>query len=119
MRMTGFSMLRRLPEVFDVGTDPVIYACEEVIREIAGLCASVVSEIPEELSADLNDAGAVLVGGGAELSGLDKRIGDTLGIPCRIADAPSKCAARGLVEIMHAPEKYQAAMLCSSRRSGR
>jgi len=79
----------------------------------------VVSEIPEELSADLNDAGAVLVGGGAELTGLDKRIGDTLGIPCRIADAPSKCAARGLVEIMHAPEKYQAAMLCSSRRSGR
>lgn len=119
MRMTGFSMERRLPEVFDIATDPVIYACEEVVREIAGLCASVVSEIPEELSADLNDAGAVLVGGGAELSGLDKRIGDTLGIPCRIADSPSRCAARGLVEIMHAPEKYQAAMLRSSRRSGR
>ena len=119
MHMTGFSLERRLPEAFDVSTDPVLYACEEVVREIAGLCASVVSEIPEELSADLNDSGATLVGGGAELTGLDKRIGDTLGIPCRIADAPSKCAARGLFEMMRAPEKYDAAVLCGTRRSRR
>ena len=119
MHMTGFSLERRLPEAFDVSTDPVLYACEEVVREIAGLCASVVSEIPEELSADLNDSGAILVGGGAELTGLDKRIGDTLGIPCRIADAPSKCAARGLFEMMRAPEKYDAAVLCGTRRSRR
>ncbi len=117
MHMTGFSLERRLPEAFDVGTDPVLYACEEVVREIAGLCANVVAGIPEELSADLNDAGAVLVGGGAEMTGIDKRIGDTLGIPCRIADAPSKCAARGLFEMMRAPEKYDAAVLCGTRRS--
>ena len=101
MHMTGFSMERRLPEAFDIETAPVLYACEEVVREIAGLCASVVSEIPEELSADLNDAGAVLVGSGAEMAGLDKRIGDTL------------------VEIMLTPEKYEPAMMLSSRRSGR
>lgn len=116
MHMTGFSLERRRPEPFDVETLPVLHACEEVVREIAGLCAHVVSEAPEELSADLNDAGAVLVGGGAELSGLDKRIGDTLGIPCRIADAPSKCAVRGLWAIMQAPEKYDAAVLCHSKR---
>lgn len=116
MHMTGFSQERRRPEAFDVETRPVLYACEEVVREIAGLCASVVSEIPEELSADLNDAGAVLVGGGAELTGLDKRIGDTLGIPCRIADAPSKCAARGLFAIMQAPESYEHILLRHSRK---
>lgn len=116
MHMTGFSLEKRLPEAFDVETAPVLHACEEVVREIAGLCANVVAEIPEELSADLNDAGATLVGGGAELTGLDKRIGDTLGIPCRIADAPSKCAARGLCEIMRAPEKYESAMLRRQRK---
>ncbi|MBQ8507687.1 MAG: rod shape-determining protein [Clostridia bacterium] len=119
MHMTGFSLERRLPEAFDVETAPVLHACEEVVREIAGLCANVVAEIPEELSADLNDAGATLVGGGAELTGLDKRIGDTLGIPCRIADAPSKCAARGLFEIMRAPEKYENAVLRHARKGGR
>lgn len=116
MHMTGFSLERGLPEAFDVETGSVIHACEEVVSEIAALCAGVVSEAPEELSADLNDAGAVLVGGGAELSGLDKRIGDTLGAPCRIADAPGKCAARGLAEIMRAPEKYPALMMAQKKR---
>ena len=118
MHMTGFSMERRQPEAFDVETRPVLHACEEVVQEIAGLCVSVASEAPEELSADLNDAGVTLVGGGAELAGIDKRIGDTLGIPCRVADAPAKCAVRGLAEIMRAPEKYEAAMLARTHRSG-
>ena len=116
MHMTGFSMEERLPKTFDVETRPVLHACEEVVAEIAGLCAGIVAEIPEELSADLNDMGAVLVGGGAEMPGMDKRIGDTLGIPCRIADAPSKCAARGLFEIMRAPEKYENAVLRQQRK---
>ena len=116
MRMTGFSLERRQPETFDVETKPVIHACEEVVSEIAMLCASVVTEAPEELSADLNDSGLTLVGAGAELAGLDKRLGDTLGIPCRIADAPSKCAVRGLYKIMEEPELYAAAIMRKSRR---
>ncbi len=118
MHMTGFSMERRLPEAFDVETRLVLHACEEVVSEIAGLCVSVTTSAPEELAADLNDAGAVLVGAGAELSGLDKRIGDTLGIPCRIADSASRCCVRGMYEIMRSPEKYpQSLILQSSRRS--
>ena len=116
MHMTGFSMESRLPETFDISTGLVLHACEEVVREIAGLCAGVVSQAPEEISADLIDTGAVLVGGGAEMSGLDKRIGDTLGIPCRIADAPGKCAVRGLAEIMRAPEKYEHVMMGRTRK---
>ena len=64
-----------------------------------------------EIAAELRDSGVRFPS-----MHLDKRIGDTLGIPCRIADAPSKCAARGLYAIMHAPEKYDAAVLCHSRR---
>ena len=119
MHMTGFSMEERLPKTFDVETRSVVHACEEVVQEIAGLCANVVAEAPEELSADLNDTGVILVGGGAEMPGMDKRIGDTLGIPCRIADSASKCAIRGLAEIMRAPEKYEASMMArSSMRRG-
>ena len=117
MHMTGFSLYKRLPEAFDLETAPVLRACEEVVREIAGLCVSVVSELPEEIAADLNDAGAVLTGGGAEMIGMDKRVGDALGIPCRIADAPAKCAARGLFEIMRNPEKYENAFMQRARRS--
>lgn len=111
MRMTGFSLVDRLPHTFDVETRPVLDACEDVVRELTGLCASVVDNAPEELSADLNDTGAVLTGGGAELTGLDKRIGDALGIPCRVADVPSTCGIRGLAKIMENPGDYPAAFL--------
>lgn len=111
MHMTGFSMYDRLPRNFDVETRPVLEACEDVVRELTGLCMSVVDNAPEELSADLNDAGAVLVGGGAELAGLDKRIGDALGIPCRVADAPSVCGIRGLYKMMENPDDYKAAFM--------
>ena len=111
MHMTGFSMYDRLPRNFHVETQPVLEACEDVVREIAGLCLSVVDNAPEELSADLNDTGVVLTGGGAELSGLDKRIGDTLGISCRVADAPAACAIRGLYKIMENPDDYKAAFM--------
>ena len=116
MHMTGFSMADRLPRPFDISTALVLHACEEVVREIAGLCAYGVSQVPAEISPDLIDSGAVLVGGGAEMTGMDKRIGDTLGIPCRIADAPGKCAVRGLAEIMRAPEKYDAVMMARTRK---
>lgn len=116
MHMTGFSLERRQPEAFDIETLPVLHACEEVVCEIAGLCANVAAEAPEELSADLIDSGVVLVGAGAELNGLDKRIGDTLGVPCRVADAPSKCAIRGVFEIMRAPERHAGAIMTATRK---
>lgn len=111
MHMTGFSMADRLPRNFMVETKPVLDACEDVVRELAGLCASVVDNAPEELSADLNDTGVVLAGGGAEMTGLDKRIGDALGIPCRVADAPGACGIRGLYKIMQDPDAYPAAFM--------
>ena len=107
MHATGISMAQRMPVNFDVETKPVLDACENVVAELIRLCRSVVDNAPEELSADLNDAGAVLTGGGAALTELDRRVGQALGIPCRVADAPETCAIRGLTRIMEAPGAYR------------
>ena len=64
MHMTGISMTERVPRNFDVETQPVLDACEDVVAEIARMCAAVVDAAPEELSADLNDSGVVLAGAG-------------------------------------------------------
>lgn len=111
MHMTGFSISERVPMVFDVETGPVLEACEDVVREIVGLAASVVDNAPEELSADLTDIGLVLTGAGAELTGLNKRLGDALGVPCRVADAPGTCAIRGVYQMMLNPERYAQAIM--------
>lgn len=110
MHMTGISMSERLPVNFDVETQPVLDACEDVMAELCRLCASVVDNAPEELSADLNDAGVVVVGGGGAMTDIDRRISQTLGIPCRVADAPAACAVRGLHKIMENPEPYESMM---------
>ena len=109
MHMTGFDRKTALPQKFDVEAGFVQTACEDVVREIVNLCAAVITEAPEELSADLNDAGAVLCGGGAELSGLDKRLSDELKLPFKIADTSATCCIRGIFELMRSPERCPAA----------
>jgi len=106
MHATGIAMKDRKPVNFDVETKPVLDACEDVVSELARLCCSVLDNAPEELSADLNDSGAVLTGGGAVMSDLDRRLGQAMGIPCRVADAPATCAIRGLWRIMDNPKAY-------------
>ena len=104
MHAVGINVAQRMPVNFDVETKPVLDACEDVVAELARLGCSVADSAPEELSADLNDAGAVLTGGGAALTELDRRLGQALGIPCRVADAPETCAIRGLWRIMEDPK---------------
>ena len=118
MHMTGFDAAASLPGIFDVETAPVLEACEDVVRELTGMCATVADNAPEELAADLTDCGAVLCGGGAEMTGLDKRVGDALGIPCRAADLPAACGIRGLSAIMDGPEGYEDTFMLRKSGSG-
>lgn len=106
MHMIGINMAERLPMTFDIETQPVLDACDDVISEIARMCAAVVDAAPEGLAADLNDAGAVLAGAGATMTELDRRLGQALGIPCRVADAPATCAARGMAKIIEDPAPW-------------
>ena len=110
MHTTGISMADRLPMHFDVETQPVLDACEDVVTEVARMCTAVVDSAPEELSADLNDAGVVLAGAGAAMTELDRRLGQALGIPCRVADAPATCGVRGLARILEDPKPWAAMM---------
>ena len=111
MHATGINLAKRMPMNFDVETRPVLDACEDVVGELARMVNTVVDSAPEELSADLTDAGAVLTGGGAAMTELDRRIGQALGIPCRVADAPDTCAVRGLHRIMEHPDAYPAVLM--------
>ena len=111
MHAVGINVAQRMPVNFDVETKPVLDACEDVVSELARLVNTVVDNAPEELSADLNDAGAVLTGGGAAMTELDRRVGQALGIPCRVADAPETCAVRGLWRVTENPEAYRGVMM--------
>ena len=95
MRVAGLNLQTRLPEIFEVEPEMVARASE------------------------LNDTACVLAGGGALLPGLDKRIGDHLGIPCRVADAPLACAGAGLKKIMENAPDYELLILEKMARTAR
>ena len=107
MKAAGISQKRRVPELRAVSPQLVWQACEPLVRELLRLCVSVVEQAPFGLVADLNDEGMVLCGGGALLPGLDKRLGDGLGIPCRIEESPGAGVVKGLAEYMAHTERYE------------
>ncbi|NLF27522.1 MAG: hypothetical protein GX592_06450 [Clostridiales bacterium] len=111
MPVAGLNLQKRVPEILEVEPEMVARACEEVVGELVFMVASVVDNAPEELSADLNDAGCVLAGGGAAIAGLDKRLGDRLGIPTRVAESPDNCGVIGIAKVLEEPEKYEALVL--------
>ena len=57
---------------------------------------AVLRRCPPDLVADLGDRGIMLVGGSAQLPGLDTMLRSTTGMPVAVADEPGSCAVRGL-----------------------
>ena len=109
MRAAGLNLQTRLPMLFDVEPEMVWRAAEGVLTELVGMVASVVDNAPEELAADLNDAVCVLAGGGALISGLDKRLGDHLG--CLLYTSYSYPVARLQVQRL-ASRRWRNSLAC-------
>ena len=105
-RAAGLDLQTRLPRLAEVSPELIARLCAEPMRELMDLCRQVLSQAPEEISADLNDLGAVLCGGGAQIPGLDKLVGDHLGIPCTIAEAPALCGIKGLAAMLLETDRY-------------
>lgn len=105
-RAAGLDVFARVPRLVEISPEMILDLCADPLKELMGMCQAVIANAPEELSADLNDVGATLAGGGAQLPGLDKLIGDRLGIPCTIAEAPALCGIRGLNAMLLEPDRY-------------
>ncbi|GAA2214608.1 rod shape-determining protein [Nonomuraea monospora] len=74
----------------------IFEATGQPVESIARAAMETVERCPAELAADLGERGAVLVGGGALLRGLGRRLRETLCMPVRRAERPVECVALGL-----------------------
>lgn len=70
-------------------------ALNDVVTKIVDSVARCLENAPPELSADLVDRGIVLAGGGALLTGIDRRIGEMTQLPVHLADDPLSAVAEG------------------------
>ncbi|MEV0828149.1 rod shape-determining protein [Nonomuraea rubra] len=78
----------------------IFEAAGQPVESIARAAMETVERCPAELAADLGERGAVLVGGGALLRGLGRRLRETLCMPVRRAERPLECVALGLGRCM-------------------
>lgn len=76
-------------------------ALAETLGQIDGVLKDIIVHTEPELVADIVDSGLVLTGGGALLSGLDKRLADATGLPVRMADNPAQATILGVSVVIN------------------
>ena len=96
----GRDLLTGLPRSVEVGSDQIREALEPSVAHIIDAIKETIEETPPELVADIMDQGIVLAGGGALLSGLDKRVAEATQMPVHIADDPLTCVVRGAGRVL-------------------
>ncbi|HVS10227.1 MAG TPA: rod shape-determining protein [Planctomycetota bacterium] len=95
MEVKGRDTISGLPRRTTVTSIEIREALSDPLRQICEATRAILEEAPPEISADLVDSGATLVGGGAMLLGIAEAVSDYLGIPARVADDPITAVARG------------------------
>lgn len=95
MEARGRDAISGLPRMVSVESGEITRAIEPVLAAIITCAKSVLEQTPPELAADIIDRGIVLVGGSAQLRGLDRLVARALGVPANVAENPMQCVVYG------------------------
>ena len=91
----GRDLVSGLPRTIVVSAEEIREALDEPVTAIVDAVRTTLDRTPPELAGDVMDRGIVLTGGGAMLSGLDRRLHHETRMPVRTAPDPLRCVALG------------------------
>ena len=111
----GRDLMSGLPKTVVLSPEEVRQAIDEVVSAIVASVIRCLSKAPAELSQDFIYRGISLVGGGALLAGMDRRIEEETQVPVHLVDAPLECVVLGAGQCI---ESYDAlkVMFMGARR---
>lgn len=89
-----------VPRTITINDREIFGAINEAVTAIVLAVRKALQNTPPELASDIAKSGIVLVGGGALVRNLDKRLQEETQLPVRIADDPLTCVARGSGEAL-------------------
>ena len=104
MTVKGRDIHTGVPRQFELTTDDVAEALQDVVAQIVESVRQTLEKTPPELAADIVDAGLVLAGGGSLLTGLDEVLRDATGLPVIVAEDPLRCVVLGAGQTLESPE---------------
>ena len=112
----GRCLLTGLPKTFEVSSEEIREAFEDVAAKILEATHSVLERTAPELVGDISTNGIVMTGGGSLVYGFDKLIEDKTGIPTRVADDAISCVAYGTGKSLENIQMMSDGALVSNRR---
>ncbi|MDR1735256.1 MAG: rod shape-determining protein MreB [Oscillospiraceae bacterium] len=112
----GRCLMTGLPRVFNVTSNEMIEAFEEVSTRIVEAIHGVLERTPPELVADIATNGIVMTGGGSLVWGFDKLIEQKTGITTLVADEAVSCVAYGTGKSLDMLSDMQDGTINLSRR---
>ena len=107
----GRDILTGLPRNITIGTNEVVEAISERLKEIIQAVKLVLSQTPPELSSDIMDKGIILSGGTALLRNFDELMVKATGVPAYVAEEPLFCVAKGAGLVLENLEFYKRSIM--------
>ncbi len=104
--LRGRNLITGLPDEVEVSSVEIREAISGSISAIINAARDVLDDTPPELVADLMERGIALVGGGALLKGIDRRLSEELKVKVYVADDPITCVVRGAAKILESLDVY-------------
>ncbi len=106
LEVKGRDISSGMPKTVTLSSKEMIGAMYEPMTSlIDGIC-DIIEHTPPELVGDILHNGIILVGGGAQLRGLNKLIHRVTGIKTVIAETPESCTALGMGKKMETLNKF-------------
>ena len=93
--VSGYNTKTRKPEQIVIRSEETREAMRGILDRIAAEIKKALDETPTELLGDIMEDGILLVGGGALLYGMAKKLKIDLGVKIFLAEEPDICAVRG------------------------
>ena len=107
----GRDLMTGIPKVITLSYSEVAFALDKSVSKIEEAVLKALEISPPELSADIYDNGIYLTGGGALLSGLDKRLAMKTKLPIHIAEDPLLAVVKGTGLALKNMESYKGILM--------
>jgi rod shape-determining protein MreB and related proteins len=91
----GREVMTGMPKTVVLSPSELRGAIEDQVRQILAAAVACLGEAPPELAQDIISLGIHLVGGGALLRGLARRLSDATAVPVHLVETPLECVVLG------------------------
>jgi len=100
MEIRGRNLIQGVPQAITITDTEIREALSESIGVIVNAVRTALEKVPPELSGDLVDRGIMLVGGGALLRNLDRKLADETQLPVMLAEDPLRSVVMGTGKLL-------------------